>query len=33
MMNSDIQTNSDHSEEWYEAFEAFDNSDEISKAM
>ena len=32
-MNTDIQTNSDHSEEWYEAFEAFDNSDEISKAI
>ena len=32
-MNNDLQTNSDHSEEWYEAFEAFDNSDEISKAI
>ena len=32
-MNIELQNNSDHNEEWFEAFEAFDKNIEINKAI
>ncbi len=32
-MNFDLQTNPDHSEEWFEAFETFEVNDEIKSAI